>query len=90
MNNSCYPSMLVKSTWGDDYDIALYGRLGLHCHNFHKVNCDHCIFMFFFFFIATDVGNLGNFFIYLGFSCTLLCCVKHWNKDFSLKSYIKN
>ena len=48
MNNSCYPSMLVKSTWGDDYDIALYGRLGLHCHNFQKVNCDHCIFMFFF------------------------------------------
>ncbi|CAF2068963.1 unnamed protein product, partial [Brassica napus] len=36
VNNSCYPSMLVKSTWGDDYDIALYGRLGLHCHNFHK------------------------------------------------------
>ncbi|CAN7070381.1 unnamed protein product, partial [Brassica oleracea var. botrytis] len=36
VNNSCYPSMLVKSTWGDDYDIALYGRLGLHCHNFQK------------------------------------------------------
>ncbi|KAF2585426.1 hypothetical protein F2Q70_00034290 [Brassica cretica] len=26
VNNSCYPSMLVKSTWGDDYDIALYGE----------------------------------------------------------------
>ncbi|CAN6919318.1 unnamed protein product [Brassica oleracea] len=36
VNNSCYPSRLVKSTWGDDYDIALYGRLGLHCHNFQK------------------------------------------------------
>ncbi|CAF2147902.1 unnamed protein product [Brassica rapa subsp. narinosa] len=36
VNNSCYPSILVKSTWGDDYDIALYGRLGLHCHNFQK------------------------------------------------------
>ncbi|XP_048601301.1 UPF0725 protein At5g63820-like [Brassica napus] len=36
VNNSCYPSRLVKSTWGDDYDIALYGKLGLHCHNFQK------------------------------------------------------
>ena len=45
MNNSCYPSRLVKSTWGDDYDIALYGRLGLHCHNFQKVSFS-CLFFF--------------------------------------------
>ncbi|KAJ0251696.1 hypothetical protein HA466_0126210 [Hirschfeldia incana] len=36
VDNLCYPSRLIKSTWGDDYDIALYGRLGLYCHNFQK------------------------------------------------------
>ncbi|XP_009128337.1 UPF0725 protein At5g63820 isoform X1 [Brassica rapa] len=36
VDNCSYPSRLIKSTWGDDYDIALYGRLGLHCHNFQK------------------------------------------------------
>ncbi|XP_018457231.1 UPF0725 protein At5g63820 [Raphanus sativus] len=36
VDNCCYPSRLIKSTWGDRYDIALYSRLGLHCHNFQK------------------------------------------------------
>ena len=38
MDNCSYPSRLIKSTWGDDYDIALYGRLGLYCHNFQQVS----------------------------------------------------
>ncbi|VVB10855.1 unnamed protein product [Arabis nemorensis] len=29
-------SKKVKSRWGDKYNIALYGRLGLHCYNFQK------------------------------------------------------
>uniref|UniRef100_A0A1J3INM6 UPF0725 protein n=1 Tax=Noccaea caerulescens TaxID=107243 RepID=A0A1J3INM6_NOCCA len=30
------PYKLVEPEWGDCYDIALYARLGLHCHNLHK------------------------------------------------------
>ncbi|CAA7048831.1 unnamed protein product [Microthlaspi erraticum] len=30
------PYTLVESEWGDSYDIALYSRLGLHCHNIQK------------------------------------------------------
>ncbi|KAJ0251701.1 hypothetical protein HA466_0126250 [Hirschfeldia incana] len=36
VDNLYYPPILIEPTWGDDYDIALYGRLGLHCHNFQK------------------------------------------------------
>lgn len=27
----------IKSTWQYDYEIALFARIGLHCHNFQKV-----------------------------------------------------
>ncbi|KAG7572229.1 P-type ATPase cytoplasmic domain N [Arabidopsis suecica] len=33
---SSYPPTLVKSTWQYDYEIALFARIGLHCHNFQK------------------------------------------------------
>ncbi|CAH2077534.1 unnamed protein product [Thlaspi arvense] len=34
--DSLYLPKVVKPRWGYRYDIALYGRLGLHCHNLHK------------------------------------------------------
>ncbi|KAF8053144.1 hypothetical protein N665_1458s0003 [Sinapis alba] len=30
------PPNLIEPEWGDDYDIALFGRIGLQCHNLHK------------------------------------------------------
>ncbi|KAF8081906.1 hypothetical protein N665_0858s0021 [Sinapis alba] len=30
------PPTEVRSEWGGDYDIELYGRIGLQCHNLHK------------------------------------------------------
>ncbi|CAN7032881.1 unnamed protein product [Brassica rapa subsp. trilocularis] len=30
------PPTLVRSTWGKNYDIGLYGRIGLQCRNLHK------------------------------------------------------
>ncbi|XP_010435753.1 PREDICTED: UPF0725 protein At5g63820-like [Camelina sativa] len=36
LDYSSDPCTLVKSRWGKDYDIALFGRLGVLCHNLHK------------------------------------------------------
>ncbi|XP_009109020.2 UPF0725 protein At5g63820 [Brassica rapa] len=33
--NSDTPT-LIEPEWGDDYDIGLYGRIGLQCHNLQK------------------------------------------------------
>ncbi|CAH8364308.1 unnamed protein product [Eruca vesicaria subsp. sativa] len=31
-----HPPSLIEPEWGDDYDIGLYGRIGLQCHNLQK------------------------------------------------------
>ncbi|KAJ0250867.1 hypothetical protein HA466_0132910 [Hirschfeldia incana] len=30
------PPSLIEPEWGQDYDIGLFGRIGLQCHNLHK------------------------------------------------------